>query len=277
MFLGLHNIPSDASWSKQANVIIEGLSNYPYGLAIDQSSGMVFVADSGKNRIVSWKPDGVGLREVVKRLNKPTNVLIEKNTNSLIITDFDAKRVIRWSSQTETIIDNIDCDGLAVDDQGNYYVTDVHKHEVRRYPEESVTWKLVAGGNEQGASLHQLNNPCYVCVDSEGAVYVSDCLNHRVVKWFPGASEGVLVAGFEGKGSKITQLDHPHCVLIDANGSLYIADSGNNRIVRYQKNATTADIIVDRLNYPKALAFDNQNNLYVTDQSARVLRYNIVF
>ncbi|CAF5056151.1 unnamed protein product, partial [Rotaria socialis] len=91
---------------------------------------------------------GIGLNQ----LQYPTDVLIDKETDSLIICDAGNRRVVRWSrrsgtTQGEILIDNIYCFGLAMDDQRNLYVSDVAKHEVRRYQLGEKNYTLVAGGN----------------------------------------------------------------------------------------------------------------------------------
>ena len=99
------------------------------------------------DRIVEWKM-GASHRRVIaggqgrgNRLDQvywPTDVLIDKETNSLFIVDQGNGRVLRWSrrrgtTQGEIIVDNIDCWGLAMDEQRHLYVSDTEKHEVRRY------------------------------------------------------------------------------------------------------------------------------------------------
>ncbi|CAF5139106.1 unnamed protein product, partial [Rotaria magnacalcarata] len=162
-----------------------------------------------------WTQNGVTIAGVVAggnshenglhQLNCPTDVLIDKETDSLIICDQWNRRVVRWSrrsgtTQGEILIDNIDCFGLAMDEQRYLYVSDWHTNEVRRYQFGEETGTLVAGGNGQGDGLNQLNNPTYLFVDGQKNVYVSDKNNHRVMKWNKGAKEGIVVAGGQGAG-----------------------------------------------------------------------------
>ncbi|CAF2082756.1 unnamed protein product, partial [Rotaria magnacalcarata] len=101
-----------------------------------------------------------------------TVVLIDKETDSLIICDRDNRRVVRWSrrsgtTQGEILLDNIKCWGLAMDEQRYLYVSDVAKHEVRRYQLGENNGTLVAGGNGQGGELNQFNVPTYLFVDRD--------------------------------------------------------------------------------------------------------------
>ena len=145
------------------------------------------------------------------QLNHPRNVIYDKENDSLIICDQWNGRVTRWPRRSgtrsgETIIDNIDCFGLTMDDEESLYVADRRKHEVRRYRRGETNYTVVAGGNGEGSALNQLNYAIDVAVDGEHTVYVSDHYNHRVMKWVKGAKEGIVVAGGRGKGDDLTQL-----------------------------------------------------------------------
>jgi hypothetical protein len=89
-------------------------------------------------------------------LNQPRDVIVDRENNSLIIADQGNRRVMRWSSQTnshrEMIISDIDCDGLTMHKDGSLYVSDSSKDEVRRWKKGEI----VASGNGQG---NQLNIP----------------------------------------------------------------------------------------------------------------------
>ncbi|CAF4762663.1 unnamed protein product, partial [Rotaria socialis] len=181
------NIPANATW-KQNGVTIaggHGLGNatnqlyHPLGLFVDDDQTVV-IADYGNNGIMQWKngdttngqvvADGKGQGNGLHQLDHPTDVLIDKETDSLIICDEGNGRVVRWSrrsgtTQGEILIDDIYCNGLGMDEQRYLYVSDVGKHEVRRYQLSEKNGTLVAGGNGKGNGLSQLNDPRYLFVD----------------------------------------------------------------------------------------------------------------
>ncbi|CAF2055178.1 unnamed protein product, partial [Rotaria magnacalcarata] len=217
----------------------------------------VVIADSWNNRIMQWKNGDTTNGQVVAggndegnglhQLNEPTDVLIDKETDSLIICD--DKRVVRWSrrsgtTQGEILLDNIACCGLSMDEQRYLYVSDWKKHEVRRYQLGEKNGTLVAGGNGEGDGLNQLNRPTYLFVDRDHSVYASDRGNHRVMKWVEGAKEGIVVAGGQGRGSALTQLDSPIGLFVDTLGTLYVADTGNNRVMLWTQGAKQGTVIV---------------------------------
>ena len=217
---------------------------YPYGLDIDDDNQSIVIADCGNDRILEWKmganngkviAGGQGQGNRLDLLIGPTDVLIDKETNSLFIADRGNGRVVRWSrcqetTQGEVIVDNVLCEGLAMDHQRYLYVSDWDKNEVRRYTIGDKNGIVVAGGNGQGNELNQLNWPTYLFVDEEQAVYVSDYCNHRAMKWNKGSKEGIVVAGGRRKGSALTQLSYPNGLFVDTSGRLYVVDARNNRV-----------------------------------------------
>ncbi|CAF5115562.1 unnamed protein product, partial [Rotaria sp. Silwood1] len=203
------------------------------------------------HRIVKWKrgatsgqvvAGGNGQGSGDHQLNNPTDVIIDKERDRLIICDSWNRRVVRWPRRNgtsgETIISNISCWGLTMDENGSLYVTDYVKNEVRRYRRGESQGTVVAGGNGSGNRLDQLSCPSYVFVDRDHSVYVSDWDNHRVMKWMEGAKQGIVVAGGQGKGNDLTQLSSPRGVIVDQLGTVYVADLGNNRIMLWPKGAT---------------------------------------
>ncbi|CAF4132263.1 unnamed protein product, partial [Rotaria sordida] len=192
---------------------------------------------------------GNGKGNRLDQLNCPTDVLIDKETDSLIICDRLNRRVVRWSrrsgtTQGEILIGNIRCYGLAMDDQRYLYISDYVKHEVRRYQIADKNETLVAGGNGKGAGLNQLDYPTNIFIDQQQAIYVSDNENHRVMKWNKGAKEGIVVAGEQGQGNALTQLWYPQGLFVDTLGTIHVADSFNHRVMRWPKGAKQGTVVV---------------------------------
>ncbi|CAF1512050.1 unnamed protein product, partial [Rotaria sp. Silwood1] len=295
------NIPVDARW-KQNGVTVAGghgagdatnQLNWPGGLFIDDDQTMV-IADCDNNRIIQWKMDDTNEQVVAggkgNPLKWPIDVLIDKETDSLIICDFGNRRVVRRSrrsgtTQGEILINKIDCWGLAMDDQRYLYISDRKKDEIRRYQIGDNNGTLVAGGNGEGDDLNQLNAPTYIFVDQQQTVYVSDDSNHRVMKWNKGTKEGIVVAGGQGRGNALTQLSGPKGLFVDTLGTIYVADSWNHRVMRWPKGAKQGTVIVggngegkgaNQFNCLNGLSFDRYGNLYVVDElNNRVQRFLI--
>ncbi|CAF5065602.1 unnamed protein product, partial [Rotaria sp. Silwood1] len=256
------------------------------------------VADRWNHRIVEWKSGatngkvvagGNGSGNGAHQLNYPYDVIIDKESDSLLISDWGNNRVVRWprrnDTRGETIISNISCRGLTMDDNGSLYGLDCEKHEVRRYKIGDTQGTVVAGGNGQGSRLDQHSKPSYVFADRDHLVYVSDRDNHRVMRWEEGAKQGIVVAGGQGQGNSLTQLNEPEGVVVDQLGTVYVADSENHRIMRWPKGSTQGSAIVggngegaqsNQLDQPIGLSFDRHGNLYVVDAgNARVQKFNV--
>ncbi|CAF3910305.1 unnamed protein product [Rotaria sp. Silwood1] len=270
---------------------------YPWGLYVDHDQ-TVYVADTENHYIIEWKwnatsgqvvAGGNGKGSGDHRLNDPLDVIIDKERDSLIICDYGNRRVVRWPCRNgtsgETIISNISCMGLTMDENGSLYVVDDKNHEVRRYRRGESEGTLVAGGNGNGNRLDQLSLPASVFVDRDYSVYVSDFDNHRVMKSMEGATEGIVVAGGQEKGNGLTQLSSPVGVIVDELGTVYVSDFWNARVMRWSKGATQGSVIVggngegkqsNQLNGPIGLSFDRHGNLYVVDfGNHRVQKFNI--
>lgn len=308
MIAALTSIPIisiNAKWMQNGITVVGGNGhensiNEPYNpvsVFVDDEEN-IYAADLANHRIVQWRQDattgqvvagGQGEGDRNDQLKCPTNVLVDKKNDCLIICDDGNNRVVRWPRRNgasgETIICNITCYGAAIDNHGHLYIPDYGRQEVRRWKRGNKDGTLVAGGNGRGSRLDQLNQPYYIFVDQDQSVYVSDHDNHRVVKWVKGAREGVVVAGGQGEGDALNQLSSPRGIVADQFGTVYVADWCNHRVVRWLKGASEGSVIVggngigaqgNQLNCPVGLSFDRQNNLYVADcDNYRIQKFNI--
>jgi sugar lactone lactonase YvrE len=258
----------------------------------------IYVADTWNNRIVEWK-SGANNGQIVAggkgegnrndQLNKPTKVIVDKENDSLIICDLGNRRVVRWPRRNgrsgKTLISNIDCRDLMMDNDGYLYVSDYEKHEVRRWKIGETNGTIVAGGNGKGNHRYQLNFSHYIFIDEDHSVYVSDSNNHRVMKWLKDAKEGTVVAGDQGQGNGSRQLSEPRGIIVDKSGNVYVADAENDRVICWLKGAEEGTIVVggngrgnqlNQFSYPIDLSFDRENNLYVVDYwNDRVQKFDV--
>jgi DNA-binding beta-propeller fold protein YncE len=303
--LFIPNLTINQTWKQHGTTIAGGHGegnglnqlSRPRGVFIDDDQ-TIYIADYGNDRIVEWKSDastgqivagGNGQGNRNDQLNKPSKVIVDKENDSLIICDRYNQRVVRWPRRNgrsgETLISNIACWELIMDNDGYLYVSDWEKHEVRRWKMGEKNGIIVAGGNGQGNRLDQLNYPGYIFIDQDHSVYVSDENNHRVMKWVKDAKEGIIVAGGQGKGNGLRQFSCPHGIIVDQLGSIYVADFGNDRVIRWLKGAEEGTVVVggngegEQLNQfssPRYLSFDRQNNLYVVDlRNHRVQKFDV--
>jgi sugar lactone lactonase YvrE len=269
----------------------------PSSILIDDDE-TIYIVDSQNDRILKWKfnehyneivAGGHGKGKQLNQLIFPKDVIIDKENDCFIISDYENKRIVQWSCHNneigQIVIPNISCQGLAIDKYGFIYVADSEKHAVRKWKIGDPIGKLVAGGNGKGTYLNQLNHPSFIFVDNDCSLYISDCANHRVMKWLKDAQEGIIVAGGNGEGNSFKQLAGPQGIFVDQFNQIYVADHGNNRVMCWYEGATKGNIVVGRngygnelnqLFYPMGLSFDQQGNLYVVDSgNNRIQKFEI--
>ncbi|CAF3451894.1 unnamed protein product, partial [Rotaria socialis] len=114
----LPNIPSDARWDQKEITVAGGHGrgnatnqlSYSYGLFIDDDDEATIITDYSNHRIVKWKigeksghivAGGNGQGDRPYQLSYPTDALVDKNTDSLIICDQGNKRVLQWSLSSD--------------------------------------------------------------------------------------------------------------------------------------------------------------------------------
>jgi sugar lactone lactonase YvrE len=270
----------------------------PEGIYVDDNHQTVYIADTYNNRIIEWKfgaknvqviADGNGERNISDQLYLPINVIVDNKNDSFIICERENRQVVRWprrkSTYKQIIISDIDCFGLTMDNNGDLYVANEEKSEVRRWRIGETDGTIVAGGNGQGDHLNQLLYPQYIFLDKNQSLYVSDYYNHRVMKWEKDAKEGIVVAGGNGRGDSLRQLNFACGVIVDDLENIYVADSRNNRIMRWSKESRKGSIVVggnaegkqsNQFSALKDLSFDRQGNLYIVDSNnQRIQKFDV--
>ncbi|CAF3322946.1 unnamed protein product [Rotaria socialis] len=294
------NIPTNATWAQNGTTVAGGNGNgsginqlsKSNGLYVDDDEQTVYVADTWNHRIMEWKwnatsgqvvAGGNGLGSGAHQLSYPVDVLVDKETDNFIICDRCNKRVVRWPRRNgksgETIISNIFCWSLAMDETGSVYVSDDIRKEVIRYRRGESNGTVVVGPL-YGAMITgscEYASPLSIFVDRDESVYVSQFQYANVIKWAKGEKQGIVVANFG-------LFFMTHGVVVDQLGTVYVARNGG-AIVRCPKDATQESVIIggndvgeqsNQLSGPVGLSFDRYGNLYVVDRgNHRVQKFNI--
>ncbi|MBO9542534.1 IPT/TIG domain-containing protein [bacterium] len=179
---------------------------------------------------------------------------------------------------------------MAFDADGNLYTAASALNLVFKISTSGIL-TTVAGNGITGfdgdggpATAAKLNNPQGVAVDAQGNLYIADTDNHCIRKVTNGVITTVAgngASGFSGNGGPATsaKLYYPQGVAVDATGNLYIADTNNQRI-RKVTNGTISTVAGNgsygydgddkaatsaRLAYPRGVAVDASDNLYIAD------------
>jgi sugar lactone lactonase YvrE len=136
--------------------------------------------------------------------------------------------------------------GLALDDDGNLYVSDTLNHRIRRVDHESGEITTIAGtgkagfsGDDGPATEAQLDSPYKLAVGPDDRLYIGDQNNQRIRA--VDLDDGTITTvagngdeGFSGDGGPPTEaaLHRPAGVSFDEDGAMYILDMFNSRIRR---------------------------------------------
>ena len=162
--------------------------------------------------------------------------------------------------------------GIAVDAQGNVYVTDgtAGSASPARVVEFDKMGAFITQFGATGAGL--LNAPEGLTLDAQGDVYVADYANgqagavSRVVKFDP---TGAYLAQFGATGTGA--LGSPQGVTVDPLGNVYVSDEANTRVVKFGPTGTyltqfdTTEPGSATASDPLGLVVDGSGNVFVAD------------
>ncbi len=267
----------------------------PSGVAVDPTTGKLFVVDRYNNRILRWSSadkmiDG-SPAEVV--LGQPDFITSTSGLSASKLND--PLRVF-------------------VDSSGNLWVSDYLNNRVLRFDNASskltgANADLVLGQsnfttNPSGTSTNKMKGPVGVFVDGTERLWVTDRLNHRVLRFDNSSnlSNGADANGVLGQadfmtgtsGLSATKMNRPMGVYVDSKDNLWVCEDDNRRAIRFdtvstKSNGAAADGVLGQpdfttnlINYSRngvgnlrGVYGDEAGRLYLVDESNnRVLVFN---
>jgi alpha-tubulin suppressor-like RCC1 family protein/sugar lactone lactonase YvrE len=249
----------------------------PSGVAVD-SSGNVFIADTGNNRIRKVTPGG-------------------------IITTVAGTGIAGYNGDgADTTTATLNSPrGMTFDNSGNLFVADSGNHRIRKITPGGVISTAagdgIAGYNGDGSDgpLASLNAPRGVAIDNNGSLFIADTENNRIRK----VSAAGIISTVAGNGTygytgfalgpaTGAFLAYPSGIAIDDAGNIYIADTDVNQIRKVFPNGRLKTVSglgnpgfsgdggpasMAALSSPSGLALDSAGNLLLADSfNSRIRR-----
>lgn len=257
----------------------------PSGIAVGPS-GDIFIADTEMNRVLQVTRSGL------------LSTVAGKGKAILRMEGSGPPPQFSGDGGPATSADLDRPTGVAVDAQGNIYISDQLNNRIRKVtPDGRIqtiagTGETGYGGDNGPALAAKLAHPMGIAVDGNGNVYVADRENNRIREIsVDGTIRTVIGNGVRGQSENgpalSISLSFPHGVAIDAKGVLYVADTFNHRIrrldadgvVRVVAGTGNQEFIGDGgpalqagLGAPDSLAVDADSNIYIADRANWRLR-----
>ena len=319
--------------------------NAPTGIAVD-AIGNIYFADTGNHRIRRVAV-GTGLITTVTgngaatfggdngpataaSINGPTGIALDSGGNLYIADTFNyrLRKVTIANGTISTIAGNgipgfagdsgsatganlCGPSGVAVDANGNIYISDTGNQRIRKVIAGVIS--TIAGngtigftgsgcafggfsGDGGAATSAGLDTPQGIAVDTNFNLYIADNHNNRIRKVTASngfistlAGSGSLTFGGDGGLATNAILNGPQGDALDASGNLYVADTGNNRIRKVDAatgiistvagggtlvpaQADGGPALLAALSGPTGVAVDAIGNLYIADSGNRLVR-----
>ncbi len=223
----------------------QGQLKEPWGVAVDPK-GFIYVADTWNHRVQKFDLDGNFVAKI-----GPEQISVGGEPGQ-----FFGPR------------------GLAVDAQGNLYVTDTGNHRVQKF---SPNGEFIAQFGSRGAGDGLLNEPVGIAIDNQGNILIADTWNQRVQKFNP---QFQSVASWPIAGWNSQSVVNKPYIAVDKDNNFYITDPENHRVTKYGPDGQPRiawgkpgeDQVSVRL--PTGIGVDGEGNVFVADsQNNRILRY----
>lgn len=279
--IALPSIPWTARWSSPGVILTNNFIN-PTCAVVHPLYRTLFVVDHGNHMVIGlnlsdsqqWIVAGsASPGSQLDSLFYPSQALLNIRYNTLVICDQGNRRIVTWSLNRNTqygqlSISNIDCWGLAMDNNETLYVVDYVIGRVLKYVKGDIIGIVIAGGNGYGNQPNQLSQPHNIVIDYQGKMFISDYGNARVMTCVEGHQACQVVVD-----PVTTDILEPEGIVVDRNGTIYVVDSGHSRIIKSRVGTPNTAIVTVHgegdantlLSQPSGMFFDIYNNIFIVD------------
>jgi DNA-binding beta-propeller fold protein YncE len=222
----------------------------PLGIAVDDLDN-VYIVESVPRRIGVYDKSGNLLRTIThESLERPTGIAVDSVRHRVYVADSASRlspnHMVRVFGTDGSYIKSFGGVGneegkfsfpsyLALDREGNLYVTDTLNGRVQKFDPDS---RYLRSFGQYGDAFGMFNKPKGVVLDTFGNLYVVDAAWSNV-QIFNQKGEVLLFFGARGRFPGL--LFNPTGIAIDKDNRLYVCDAFNSRISIYQLINTTAE------------------------------------
>ena len=223
-----------------------GEFNWPRGVAVDDATGNIWLADTKQSRLQVVRPDcdnGVFVGSIGTNLGQfdwPASVAIRQTDRIAFVADTNNDRVVAYEVATKSPLGTYgglqDPSGVDVDPvSGHVLVADTGNDRI-------LELHATAGGlfSLVRTLTANLDGPEGVSSDVTGHTFVADTQNDRLVVFAP---DGSLLETVTGP----TPFDQPAEVAVDPTGRVMVADTLNDRIQVYAYPSTGGTVVAQRV------------------------------
>ncbi len=270
----------------------------PTSVAVDPTTGKVFVADSGNHRVLCFASGTALMNGAAAEAVLGQPDFISKNNNTVNAASMSSPQAV------------------AVDTAGRLWVADSGHDRVLRFDNAAAK---ANGANADGVlgrpdftagagymtRQNTMTGPEGLAIDASGRLWVADTWNHRVLRFDNAATKanGANADAVLGQANFTdynyatarNRMHLPIGMAVNAAGALFIADSSNDRVLRFDNAAVKADgadadgvlgqpdftsnVVGYRVRNgmwsPSGVSCDSEGNLYVAEEgNSRILIFN---
>lgn len=224
----------------------------PTGVGFDDD-GNIFVADTGKKRIVVFDGDGNFLRvygeagKEEKKLWNPIDVAITPDGRSFVV-DKSQKKLVEFDASGRAVRDITIEEAptsVEISDDLMYVTTDSGVLIA------NLRGELQTGYIKRGKEAGSFDRPGGVAVDENGTLYVADSLNYRV-QAISTKGEPLWQYGEPVPADKAVQFQSedrkfglPSSIAVDENGLIYVVDGMNHEVEVLDTEGNSIEVIGD--------------------------------
>lgn len=224
--------PSAGGYS--ASVLPTSSLNNPTGVAVD-GAGNIYIADAGNDRVLKETPSAGAYTESV--ISNSSSGIVYRNSVAIdgngnvyffaVDSQVTTESLYKLTPSVNGYIQSTVADfsvaapsGLAVDGNGNLYITDVINNQViEETPSES-------GYIQSVVPFNGLSQPTGIAVDGKGNLYVGSIEGGPVWK------NTLTANGYVESAISSSTINEPLALAVDGTGNIYIADAGNLQVLK---------------------------------------------